>query len=153
MSEAVKDRLSYAGEFRGTVDESGKLRFDDPIGWSGRMAQMRGKRVLLTVETDQPRRSTEANARYWSVIVPLARHRLSRDRVLPLSKEETHYVLASAFAGTEESALGVPIPVKTRKFTKEQFHTYCMAIEAWLGQEGYPVPQPGERVEALLEAM
>lgn len=146
----MKERATYGNEFHGAVDESGVLRFDDSVGWRGRMGQLRGKRVVVTVEQEQPRRSTRANARYWTVLVPLAGHLLSRGRIVPLSEKQTHYVLASAFVGTEESPLGVPVPCETHTLTKEQFHIFTTRVEAWLGENGYPIPGPGEKVEVEL---
>lgn len=124
--------------------------FDQPLAWTGSIVRHEGKRVTVTVRRQEQRRSIKANSRYWAVLVPLAGHLLSKTRDLPLSKKQVHYVLASAFAGTEESPLGVPIPVETHTFTTEQFHTYCTAIEVWLAEAGYTVPAPGELLEASL---
>lgn len=146
----MKERATYGNAFHGAVDEAGVLRFDDAVGWRGRMAQLRGRRIKVTVEPEQYRRSNKANARYWSVIVPLAGHFLSRDRNVPLSKEQVHYVLASAFVGTEESPIGVPIPCETHTLTKEQFHVFTTSVEAWLCQQGYTIPELGESIEASL---
>lgn len=137
-------------EFHGSVTPEGQVKFDDPLGWKVNLSSARGKRVVCTIALEQPRRSVGANKRYWSILVPLAGHFLSRGRDVPLSKGQVHYVLASAFAGTVETKLGVPVPVQTRVFTKEQFHTYCTKIESWLGENGYPIPEPGEIVEAML---
>lgn len=134
-------------EFSGVV-RGGKVELDDKVGWSAELARLNGKRVRVSLGPVETRRSTDANRRYWGVLVPLAGHLLSRDRLLPLSKKQVHYVLASAFVGTEESPLGVPVPMETHTLNTEQFHIFTTKVEVWLAENGYQVPAPGERLMA-----
>jgi hypothetical protein len=117
---------------------------DDPQRWLGWLAAHNGQRVEVDIRRQQERRSNDANRRYWGVLVPLAGHLLSKDRIVPLSKKQVHYVLASAFVGTEESPLGVPVPMETHTLSKEQFHVFTTKVEVWLAENGYHVPDPGE---------
>lgn len=134
-------------EFSGSV-KGGKVELDDKLGWSAALASLNGKRVKVSVERLESRRSTDANRRYWGVLVPLARHFLNMDRVVPLNKDQTHYVLATAFVGSEVTALGVSVPMETHTLSTGQFYEFTTKVEAWLAEHGYCVPQPGERMEA-----
>lgn len=98
-----------------------------------------GNRFEETIERWKPTRSLKQNARYWTVLVPLAQHFLSKTRDLPLSEDQTHYVLVSAFAGCDITPLG-PVPVPTRTMNVEQFSIYMEKVQAWLADNEYPVP-------------
>lgn len=142
--------MSDPREFHGQINAEGQLRFDNAMAWRGQMVKLQSRRVVVTVEAEQPRRTVQHNARYWAVLIPLARQLLSKTRDIPLSKEQTHWIVVSAFAGTEPSALGVPVPVPTRTMTTEQFHVLCTELEVWLTENGVPVPGDGQPLEAFL---
>lgn len=112
------------------------------------MAEYEGKRVLVEIDEEKERRSLRANARYWGVLVPLAGHLLSKTRDVPLSSKQVHYVLVSAFAGCDETPLGL-VPVETHTMDKPTFHAFNERVALWLGENGYPVPGPGEEIEVL----
>jgi hypothetical protein len=142
--------LSEPREFHGQINAEGQLRFDNAMAWRGYMVRLAGRRVVVAVEAEHARRTPQHNARYWTVLVPLAREFLSRTRDIPLSKDQTHWILASAFAGTEMSALGVPIPKRTRDMTTEEFHVFCTEVEVWLAENEIPVPDKDQPLEATL---
>lgn len=135
--------------FGGAV-KGGKVELDDKVGWAALLARLDGKRVVVEVAVHSERRSSQANRWYWSCVVPLAAEALSVDRQVPLSKEQAHYVLKSAFLGIEETTLG-PVPKSTSKLTTTQFWEYCEKIVAHCASEwGMAVPMPGERFEASI---
>ena len=132
---------------------AGKFTPDLPAAWPIAMREFDGKRVTLEIEAEKSRRSTQANARYFACLVPLAQHclNLKRPGLLPLSKDQTHAVLVSAFVGQEETELG-PVPVRTRTMTKEQFHAFNEQVERWLNESGYSVPDgPDVDVAEMIE--
>lgn len=131
-------------KLRGEV-KAGKL-VCNPAEWTIALREYEGKRVVLDIEPEHSIRSIRQNNRYWGVLVPLAGHYLSKTRDVPLSKEQVHFVIASAFLGCDETELGLA-PMATRTLTTKQFSEYCDRIELWLAEKGYPVPQPGESVE------
>jgi len=136
-------------EFSGTV-RKGKVELDDKVGWNALLGRLDGKRVNVSLETHEQRRSSQANRWYWSCVVPLAAEALSVGRTVPLSKDQAHYVLKSAFLGVEETPLGT-VPKSTSKLTKPEFWSYCERIVAHCASEwGMAVPMPGERYEASL---
>ena len=132
---------------------AGKLKPDNPAAWPIAMRQFDGKRVTVEVEAERVRRSLRANARHWSVIVPLARHALNLLRgpeLLPLNKDQTHYVLVTAFGASEETELG-PVPVRSSLMDTKQFQAMDEKASLWLMDKGYGVPiGPEERVEAMI---
>jgi hypothetical protein len=101
-----------------------------------------GQRVTVEIEREKSIRSLRANARYWSVLIPLAQDFLSKTRDVPLSKDQCHYVLVAAFAGCDETPLGL-VPVRTSSMTTAQFATYCETVQVWLAENGYYVPDGG----------
>lgn len=124
----------------------GKLIPDSPVGWTIMLQEFAGKAVVLDVDVPKTVRSIRQNARYFGLIVPLASHSLSKTRDLPLSKDQTHWLLKSAFLGCEETPLGL-VPMDSRTLTTKQFHDYCEKIELWLNEQGYHVPEQGEALE------
>lgn len=101
-----------------------------------------GQAVTVDIEKQRSARSDSQNRFYWGVLVPLAEHILSQSRDLPLSKDQVHYVLVSAFAGCDETPLG-PVPVRTSKMDTSQFATYCERVQAWLADNGLYAPEHG----------
>lgn len=129
--------MKLSGEVR-----QGKLLID-PTSLAIALREYDGKRVSLEIEPERPVRSIRQNARYWSCIVPLAQDFLSKTRDVPLSKDQCHYVLKSAFLGCEETPLGL-VPMDSRTLTTSQFQTFCEAITVWLAENGYAVPDSAE---------
>jgi len=129
--------MKFNGEVRG-----GKLLID-PASLAIACREYEGKRVTLEIEPEKSIRSLRQNSRYWGIIVPLASDFLSKTRDVPLSKDQTHYVLKSAFLGCEETPLGL-VPMDSRSLTTSQFHAFCEAITLWLGENGYSVPESAE---------
>jgi hypothetical protein len=68
---------------------------------------------------------------------------LNPGREVPLSRDQVHYVLASAFLGCDETPLG-PVPAHTRTLTSEQFCDYMSRIEAHFTPLGAVFPQEGD---------
>lgn len=114
-----------------------------PVSWAIAMNHFAGKRVTVEIEAEKSLRTVRANNRYWACLVPLAGDFLSKTRDVPLSKEQTHWVLKSAFLGCDETPLGL-VPMDSRTLTTAQFSAYCEAVEAWLAQNGYSVPDSAE---------
>lgn len=137
--------MKLAGEVKG-----GKLVIPT-VPWSIAMREFEGRRVVVEIDKEKANRTLRQNARYWSLIVPLAGDLLSKTRDVPLSKESVHYVLKSAFLGTEETPLGM-VPMDSRTLTTAQFAMYCDRVAVWLAENGYAVPEPGEAVTAMEEA-
>lgn len=129
--------MKFSGEVR-----AGKLLID-PASLAIACNEFNGKRVTLTLEPEKSLRSLKANARYWAVLVPLAGDFLGKTRDIPLSADQIHYVLVAAFAGCDETPLGL-VPVRTSTMTTAQFSTFCEHVQAWLAENGYAVPDSAE---------
>jgi hypothetical protein len=137
---APADRQTFAAE----VTEDGALRFSEPMRWRTRLAALRGKRLTVTVEREVKRRGDPVNRYYWGVVVRAVADYLSIGRALPLSKDDAHYVLCSAFIGMEETPLG-RLPCHSSTLTSEQFSTFVERIKAHAATEWkLPIPEPGE---------
>jgi hypothetical protein len=129
---------------------AGKLLLDDPVRWASTLARHAGKRLLVTLESERLQRTTQQNRWYWAMVVPLVAGYLSKGREVPLSNDQAHYVLKSAFIGVVETPLG-PAPKSSRKLSIEEFSLYCDKIVSHAAAEwGMNIPAPGERIEASL---
>lgn len=133
--------------FAGQVSTQGKLTLHERGAFDAACRDLAGQRVVLTLERWTRRRSSQQNRWYWGVIVVLCGRVLSRTRDVPLSKDQVHYVLASAFLGCDVTPLG-PVPSETKKLTTAQFSTYCETIRAHAASEwALNIPGPNEPFE------
>jgi len=114
-----------------------------PVSWAIAMREYEGRRVVVDIDAERSVRSVRQNNRYWGVLVPLAGDFLGKTRDVPLSKEQIHFVLTSAFLGCDETPLGM-VPMSTRTLDTKQFAGYCEKVALWLMENGYHVPEPGE---------
>lgn len=130
---------------------AGKLVCDLPAAWPIAMREMDGRRVTVEIEAERSRRTVKANAYHWAVIVPLAQHALNLKRPdqIPLSKDQTHYVLVTAFGASEETELG-PVPVRSSLMDTQQFHALDEKAARWLMDLGYGIPD-GQGAGAQVE--
>jgi hypothetical protein len=137
---APADRQTFAAE----VTAEGVLRFAEPMRWRTRLAALRGKKLTVTVEREVKRRGDPANRYYWAAVARAVAEYLSIGRELPLSKDDAHRVLCSAFIGTEDTPLG-PTPCRSSTLTSEQFSTFIERIKAHAASEwGLRIPGPDE---------
>jgi hypothetical protein len=142
-------------KLEGTITD-GRLVCDQVI-WAIAMREFNGHAVVIEIDRKRARRSNRANARYWTVLVPLARHALNLKRgseLLPLNKDQVHYLLVTAFAGSEETELGA-VAVHTSTMDTKQFHHFTEQVALWLREQGYAVPEGPEVsvAEVIEEAM
>lgn len=93
-----------------------------------------GKRVSVSIEAEKGRRSNAANRRYWSVIIPTCASILSQNRELPLSPDQTHWLLKSAFLGCYETPLGL-VPKESHTLDTHAFFEFTSAVEAHFRSE------------------
>lgn len=119
-----------------------------PVPWAIAMNEFANRRVVVEIEAEKSLRTVRANARYWTVLVPLASHHLSKKRDIQLSKDQTHWILASAFVGIVATDLGA-VPKETHTLSVQEFYNFTEEVSAWLAQEGYPIPEQGESITQL----
>lgn len=131
--------MKFSGEVKGA-----RLLID-PAALAIALREFDGKRITLTIEPEKSLRTVRANSRYWSILVPLAGDYLqkTRNRELPYSKEQVHYVLKSAFLGVDETPLGM-VPKDSHNLSVGEFYEFTEQVTAWLTQAGYPVPDSAE---------
>lgn len=136
-------------KLEGTITK-GRLVIDPAI-WAIAMREFEGRPVVLEIDVRRQQRTVKQNKRYWTVLVPLAIHRLSLGRPLPFNKDEVHRLLVTAFGGSEETPLGL-VPVRTRTMTVDQFLHLTQQTELWLREQGYSIPEgPDMTVAAAID--
>ena len=117
----------------------GRLVFAEPARLAAWLALAKAQPVQITIERESSRRSTAANARYWSCIIPFCQEVLEQRSGTPFTPEMAHHFCKLGFLGHVE-AVGpggevILIPTTTTKLTTAQFAHYCDAIEAWISTE------------------
>jgi hypothetical protein len=137
----VSDRYAFLA-----TNEGGKITFDDSIHLRAALGAL-PKRISVTIERERIVRTTNQNARYWSLIVPLVAECWSLKREMPISNDMAHYALKCAFIGVEETPLG-PVPKSSRTLTVPEFAEYMEKIEAYLAQEFGLAVLPSSEVTA-----
>lgn len=144
-------------KLRATVNEQGKLVPEAPTVWAASLSELRGKRVVVTIETEKSRRSSQANRYYWSCVVPIFQEvwSIARSKIglEPLTKEEAHEVLVQVLVGCEDGPLpGSRIRKRTSEMDVAQFRDYVEKCRA-LAQEQYGmyVPAAGEEMETVAD--
>jgi hypothetical protein len=133
-------------EFGGTV-RGGKVELDDKIGWGALLARLDGKRIRVSLETLDTRRSSQQNRWYFAMVVPFFSEWTGYD------KDEAHNVLKSLFLKVEKvlpTGEVIQVPGSTARLTKAEFSEYCERVMRFLAENGVYVPAPGERLEAEL---
>jgi hypothetical protein len=131
--------------FAAIVSETG-LQFIDRAGWRRELQRHVGRQI--TVEVHGPRRSNEANRRYWGRIVKTLRALWSVGREVPLTKSQVHHVLVRSFLGEEETPLGW-VPVETKHLPSEAFSEFMDKIEGHFASLGVEFLEPGEDEDGL----
>lgn len=134
-------------KFPGEV-KKGKLLID-AAALAIALREFEGRRVVVEIEREKSIRSVRANARYWTILIPLAGDLLQKKqgRVLPYSKEQVHWIIKSAFLGCEDNPLGgPPVPLDSHTLSTEEFYNFTEEVSAWLAQNGYPIPVQGEQL-------
>lgn len=137
--------MSQTPIHRGTVDERGRVVFDDRQRWTTWLRSLAGKRVEIIARKHVQHRSSQQNRWYFGVIVPMVadvlRHATGNQAI---RGQQAHEFLKSVFLGTIPSPFG-PIPRSTRVLTVEEFSTYCTAIQSHAATEWQTtIPGPGE---------
>lgn len=135
--------------FSGQVHE-GRVELDDKIGWAAFLGHLNDKRVILSLEpaVQRDRRSNQANRWYRGVIVPMCAAYFSVGRIVPISPDQAHDVLARSFYGVEETPIG-SVRKKTSLMDSKEFAEYCDKIVAHMETEWkMSVPRPGQPNEA-----
>lgn len=134
---------------------NGRLSLD-PVEETIAAREYGDKPLILDIEPVGARRSVRANARYWSVLIPLAQHclNLKRPGMLPLNAKQVHALLVTAFLGSEDTPLG-PVPMTTHDKDSKTFGRLTEQTTLWLREQGYPVPEGRDKSvsDAIGEAM
>ena len=88
--------------------------------------------VMVTAQKYKSKRSTQANARYWSFVTGLADH-------IGISKDEMHDILKFKFLSDDLEVGGEMVRKlkSTPKTDTKEFAEYCEKSEAWASSLGY----------------
>lgn len=105
-----------------------------------------GQRVAIEIRPAGKKRSNQANAYYWAVIVPHVRNfRLEQGD--PVSIEQVHEDLLQDYSptttGRRLSGAGYIRPLRSSEMSVQQMNDYITAITATMAQMGAPVPMEG----------
>lgn len=134
-------------EFSGLVS-GGKLSDQTAKQVASAIRSFDGKRVTVSVREQKRRRSTQANAYYWGVVIPPlvtmfreAGNMVDADDVhlfLKLRVGKLAQVFVTPDGGVIKS-LG-----STAKLSVSEFQDYIARIKAWAAEHGVSIPDPNE---------
>ena len=139
--------MSNRETFGGQVNDEGVLVIDQPVRWRGVLARHKGRRVHLTVQREQQRRSLKANAYLWGCVY----HELAEWS--GHTEDELHEFFKEKFLPKRElmfpTGEEVPIHGTTRLLSMEEFSEYVSKVKLWAAEQGVPIPEPDDLRVAL----
>jgi hypothetical protein len=123
--------------FQGTVNPEGQLQLKEPYAFKGHLRSLAGKPIEVVVRVKRNRRSLEANAFYWGVVVPLLGEEFGYD------KQDMHDVLAMHFLRIENCPVtGAPRRKHTPDCDTKEFSEYVDACIRLGAEHGVIFPAP-----------
>jgi hypothetical protein len=131
--------------FRALV-ENGKAKHYNLPALNQEIARHEGREI--EIEIRKPRRSPEANRRYWGRVVKSVRAHWNVGRAVPLSKDQVHHLLVRHFYGEELTPFGL-VPKETRNLPSDVFSKLAEEIEAHFAADGVVFLEPGEDEDGL----
>ena len=128
--------------FRGTVDERGKLKLDEPERFGVAVSKLAGKPVLVSIKVYRPQRSNQQNGFYYGVVVPICAEEWGND------VDSTHRDLAMKFLTVHadpESGKPLDSVRSTASLTTVEFEKYIEDIRRFVFSfSGIRIPLPNE---------
>lgn len=117
---------------------AGKLILDEPGRWSGLLAKLEGKRLLVTVEPAKRKRSLKANSKLW---VSYKEGVSGLEEWTGHSTKEIHEFLKLEYCPEHEVVVcGVRRMIRsTAILTPEDFSAYLERCLAFFAQQGIEV--------------
>lgn len=118
-----------------------------PIGiaqiLTARLKEFAGQKCTVELELAKDKRSNDANAYYWGVLVVAVRSFLL-EQGQAKSVEDIHEDLLASYAPIV-SRVGMDgkerfVPMRSSQMDKEQFQAYCLNIEVALADFGVVLP-------------
>jgi hypothetical protein len=125
----------------GRVDEKGKFQAYNRDAIYQAFAQLKGKRVELSIRPETKQRSNNQNAYYWGVVVKMIADEIGEDT------ETVHELLKDKFNRSEIIIKGNPETVSksTTELSTEEFNQYIEKIQIWAANFlGITIPDPNQ---------
>lgn len=137
-------------QFTCIITPDGKLPSGIASTLTSRLKELAGKKAVIKLEEAKDKRSNDANAFYWSCVVPLVRQfRLEQGDAVSL--EDVHEDLLSEFSSLVERKMmdGTVklVPKRSKHMTVEEFHKYILAIEVRLNE--FSIYFPAHKFELI----
>lgn len=142
--------------FSAQVSNDGKqVNFDSPEMWAEARGKLKGKRVQITLERENARRSNPQNRRFWGITVPVCREILNQKleaRGCPviMTKEQTHHYLEEWFGLKMKTPIGT-ITKTCSEYSVPEFMAFIDNIEGHFRRvEGAVFPDDEEMVREAM---
>jgi hypothetical protein len=112
--------------FPGHFDQLGRLRLRNREQWDAYGRSMAGRAVVLTVQSEEEKRTDDSNRYWFGAVVEFFRVQWSKERRRPFNlpdytKEETHDAMVQILLGFEEGPHGARIRKATRDLPQSVF--------------------------------
>jgi hypothetical protein len=119
----------------GFIDDNGRLQLSDRIGFISAISNLRGRRVIVKVEEEVRKRSSQQNNYYWGVVLPFVKDLLN-ETGWNYSIEDVHDYLRGEFCYKElintETGEVRRIIMSTTSLTTVGFSEYIEKINGFL---------------------
>lgn len=122
--------------FHGSVT-GGVLYLDDVQAYEKQIASLDGKPVELILRRRREKRSNQANAYYWSVVIPLIAEYCGYERY------EAHAALKMKFLRSREDG-ALPSVRSTADLSTAEFAEYVDQCRRLGAELGVNIPDPGQ---------
>ncbi len=135
---------SPAPQWGAFCDSTGKVQFDAAGIVKAYLSKLAGKRIRVTIEEDRPKRSRNANAYWWGVVIPCLAKELG---YLPYEHDAVHDAVVRHLVGLQPgSNPKLQIRQSTHDMDREDFGVLIESAAVWAATElGIVIPDPDKQ--------
>lgn len=131
--------------FRARIDEQGKLVPREVGRFAGFLSRFKGRDIEVRLQAERKAHTQSQRGWYRASIVPEVAAFLSEAKGYPISRDQAHELLKSAFIGVvavEVNGVAATVGISTKTLDTAQFSDFCTAILAHFAGLGLVIPTP-----------
>lgn len=133
-------------KFNAVVSNKATLIPTAPTALRKWLEKRKGLSVVMDIEDDKGRRTSQANRYYWGCVVETFQQVWSKPRIAiglqPYTKEQVHRVLLQVLFGVEEGPLGTTVEIESHTMDTKTFNTLLIEKAKELAWQHYEMKIP-----------